>query len=88
MPNEAVKDCVRDENWATLVESDQLTCSKKEGKCFEDYMEARILFAPTYKYDIFSDEYDSSEKCRTPAWTDRVLVRGRKFGGLSLSLII
>ena len=36
-------------------------------------------FAPTYKYDLFSEDYDTSEKCRTPAWTDRVLWKRRKW---------
>jgi phosphatidylinositol-bisphosphatase len=37
-----------------------------------------LSFAPTYKYDLFSDDYDTSEKMRIPAWTDRVLWRRRK----------
>ena len=80
MGNEFVRDFVAKQDWPSLSEGDQLLFSKKDGKTFEDYVEAPVLFAPTYKYDLFSDIYDTSEKCRTPAWTDRVLVKGRKFG--------
>lgn len=48
---------------------------------FKDFIEAPINFAPTYKYDIFSDDYDTSEKNRIPSWTDRVLYRKKKFHG-------
>lgn len=44
---------------------------------FEGFQEAPIRFKPTYKYDNNSQQYDSSEKNRSPAWTDRVLVRGK-----------
>ena len=33
------------------------------------------MFPPTYKYDVGSDEYDTSEKARTPSYTDRILWR-------------
>lgn len=45
---------------------------------FRGYIEGQLEFAPTYKYDLFSDDYDTSEKMRIPAWTDRVLWRRRK----------
>jgi hypothetical protein len=46
------------------------------GKTFPYYNEAIITFLPTYKYDVGTDEYDSSDKARIPAWCDRVLTKG------------
>jgi len=43
---------------------------------FEDYDEGPLLFRPTYRYDVGTDNYDTSEKMRIPAWTDRILYRG------------
>lgn len=36
---------------------------------FVGYEEGPLTFQPTYKYDIFTQRYDTSEKQRAPAWT-------------------
>ncbi|NXT43200.1 SYNJ2 protein, partial [Pelecanoides urinatrix] len=61
------------QDWKTLLEFDQLQQQKSNGKIFKDFHEGTINFGPTYKYDVGSEAYDTSDKCRTPAWTDRVL---------------
>ncbi|XP_077934872.1 synaptojanin-1 isoform X3 [Halichoerus grypus] len=79
LPNEEVKDLIRQQNWDSLIAGDQLINQKNAGQIFRGFLEGKVTFAPTYKYDLFSDDYDTSEKCRTPAWTDRVLWRRRKW---------
>ncbi|XP_075059511.1 synaptojanin-2 isoform X2 [Mixophyes fleayi] len=64
---------IKRQDWKKLFEFDQLQLQKSCGKIFKDFYEGTIHFGPTYKYDIGSQAYDTSEKCRTPAWTDRVL---------------
>lgn len=60
----------------TLYENDQLKLQMGRGYAFPFYDEARITFNPTYKYDVGTDSYDTSEKQRIPAWCDRVLRKG------------
>ncbi|XP_044140332.1 synaptojanin-1 isoform X2 [Bufo gargarizans] len=79
MPNEEVKELIRNQNWDSLVVGDQLINQKNSGQVFRGFLEGKVSFAPTYKYDLFSDDYDTSEKCRTPAWTDRILWKRRKW---------
>ena len=62
-------------DYASLVHHDQLTKEMKTNRGFRlrQFSEGRPSFAPTYKYDRRSSEYDTSEKSRAPAWCDRVL---------------
>uniref|UniRef100_UPI00358E6AC5 synaptojanin-1 isoform X2 n=1 Tax=Myxine glutinosa TaxID=7769 RepID=UPI00358E6AC5 len=79
LPGEEVKDLTLAERWEELQAADQLQKQKTAGKVFKGFLEGRTNFAPTYKYDMFSNDYDTSEKCRTPAWTDRVLWHRKKW---------
>ncbi|XP_029459440.1 synaptojanin-1 isoform X3 [Rhinatrema bivittatum] len=79
LANEEVKELIRQQKWDALTSGDQLMNQKNSGQVFRGFLEGKINFAPTYKYDLFSDDYDTSEKCRTPAWTDRILWRRRKW---------
>ncbi|KAK1039938.1 hypothetical protein LTR33_015886, partial [Friedmanniomyces endolithicus] len=69
---------VQQGNLSRLLERDQLLLSRKKNPGFRlrAFQENPIAFAPTYKYNLHSDEYDNSEKRRAPAWCDRILYRG------------
>ncbi|KAK0935995.1 hypothetical protein LTR29_012456 [Friedmanniomyces endolithicus] len=69
---------VQQGNLSRLLERDQLLLSRKKNPGFRlrAFQENPITFAPTYKYNLHSDEYDNSEKRRAPAWCDRILYRG------------
>lgn len=75
LPNDECKRLIVEEQWETLRNHDQLCLSRKEEKVFVGFEEGTVEFVPTYKYDIFSEDWDTSEKQRCPAWTDRVLYR-------------
>jgi len=74
-----VVQAVKNNNLSKLLERDQLLASKRKNPWFKlrAFHELPITFSPTYKYDVGTDQYDSSEKKRAPAWCDRILYRGR-----------
>ncbi|VDK39948.1 unnamed protein product [Taenia asiatica] len=75
LPNEEVKSLISRSAWSDLQCSDQLLVQRKVDAVFKGFNEGPLCFAPTYKYDLFCDDYDTSEKARSPSWTDRVLWR-------------
>ncbi|KAF8860353.1 putative PI phosphatase group protein-like protein [Acephala macrosclerotiorum] len=79
MGRDTVVSAVKSKNLSKLLERDQLLASKRKNPWFKlrSFVEMPITFAPTYKYDVGTDNYDTSEKKRSPAWCDRVMYRGR-----------
>jgi len=77
LPNEEVKRLISEKRWDILYENDQLNLGMIAGETFRYYNEGPINFPPTYKFDNGTDQYDTSEKQRIPAWTDRILYRGQ-----------
>lgn len=77
MGRDAVVSAVKAGNLEKLLERDQLLVSKRKNPGFRlrAFQEMPITFNPTYKYDVGSDTYDTSEKKRAPAWCDRILYR-------------
>ncbi|KAJ5664762.1 hypothetical protein N7462_011575 [Penicillium macrosclerotiorum] len=74
--NQIVRELVMQHDYQKLYDNDQLNLQMIAGRAFQFYSEGSINFAPTYKYDVGTDQYDTSEKGRIPAWCDRILWRG------------
>nr|XP_023027137.1 72 kDa inositol polyphosphate 5-phosphatase [Leptinotarsa decemlineata] len=62
---------------------DQLCSVLADGAAFKGFYEAKITFPPSYKYDPGTQNFDSSSKQRTPAYTDRILYKQKNSRRLS-----
>ena len=76
--SQSVRQSVADGQLSSLMLDDELLreMGSDQDRAFHDFTEGAITFAPTYKYDVGTNDFDSSYKNRSPAWTDRVLFRG------------
>uniref|UniRef100_A0A8C2FYJ2 phosphoinositide 5-phosphatase n=1 Tax=Cyprinus carpio TaxID=7962 RepID=A0A8C2FYJ2_CYPCA len=72
-----VKDLIAKKDFETLYNHDQVRQNTLQLVVFVGFTEGEIDFQPTYKYDTGSDQWDTSEKCRVPAWCDRILWKGK-----------
>ena len=63
-------------DWPLLRRYDQLDSQMPNGDpMWVGWALAEPEFPPTYRFDVGTDVYDTSEKRRAPAWCDRVLWR-------------
>ncbi|KAJ7284044.1 inositol polyphosphate phosphatase [Mycena rebaudengoi] len=83
LDNDTVRDLAVSDDFDSLLAGDQLRMAIDSGAAFAGYEEGPLLFRPTYRYDLGTNIYDTSEKMRIPAWTDRILYRG---GSLDLAV--
>ncbi|ODV92761.1 hypothetical protein CANCADRAFT_92605 [Tortispora caseinolytica NRRL Y-17796] len=65
------------DNLDKLLKSDQLRqeLNRNPDMKLRLFNEKEIAFMPTYKYDVGTNNYDSSSKMRVPAWCDRIFYR-------------
>ncbi|KAJ1092614.1 hypothetical protein NDU88_005724 [Pleurodeles waltl] len=68
-----VKYAIDNNKLGLLWEKDQLTMAKSTEHILKGFLEGPLKFPPTYKFDVGTNNYDTSAKKRKPAWTDRIL---------------
>ncbi|XP_071846959.1 inositol polyphosphate 5-phosphatase OCRL-like [Apostichopus japonicus] len=74
---ETVFEKINSREYRSLLENDQLLEQIQLGKVLKHYVEGGIDFKPTYKFDIGTDNYDTSPKQKIPSWCDRIFYLGR-----------
>uniref|UniRef100_A0A674IBS5 Inositol polyphosphate-related phosphatase domain-containing protein n=1 Tax=Terrapene triunguis TaxID=2587831 RepID=A0A674IBS5_9SAUR len=63
-----------------LWEKDQLNIAKGTWPILSGFQEGLLNFPPTFKFDVGTNQYDTSAKKRKPAWTDRILWKIKSCG--------
>lgn len=76
LSTDEIKALVEESAFDALLVYDQLKKQMKAGRVFGGFEEPPISHWPTYKYNPGTNDWDTSEKNRPPAWCDRILFRG------------
>jgi endonuclease/exonuclease/phosphatase family metal-dependent hydrolase len=74
-PYEHVMSAIERNDLDFLTSNDQLYEEIERETAFVGFSEPRLNFLPTYRFDVGTVQYDSSEKKRTPAYADRILYK-------------
>ncbi|GAB5361542.1 hypothetical protein AAMO2058_000721900 [Amorphochlora amoebiformis] len=69
-----VEQLIERKDWSLLLNNDQLLQERSKGLILSDYKEGPINFAPTFKFEIGTNHYET-KKQRIPSWCDRILWR-------------
>lgn len=79
LSRETAMTLIEQNRFTDLFAADQLQLEIRSNPQFglRHFLEAPICFAPTYKFDRLTNDYDSSDKARVPAYCDRILYRAR-----------
>ena len=73
-PYQKIIEMCEAKNYLQLLEYDQLRRQQVSSQAFVGFKEPLdVPFPPTYKFDVGTSRWDTSEKRRTPAWCDRIL---------------
>lgn len=78
LSRETALSLVREQRFDELTAADQLLNELRSNPALQlrSFQEAPIHFPPTYKFNRRSNDWDTSEKARVPAYCDRILWRG------------
>ena len=72
-----IHDLIERKDFSLLKKRDQLNIEREKGNVFQNFEEGDLTFAPTYKYQPNTNQYErrAEKKIRAPAWCDRVLYK-------------
>lgn len=76
LSTDEIKALIDKRAYEALLPYDQLKRQIRAHRVFVGFKEPPISHKPTYKYNPGTDDWDTSEKNRPPAWCDRILYRG------------
>ena len=69
---------IKSQRYEILRSFDQFKIEKDINPNLADIEEGELNFDPTYKFDLKTNNYDTSKKQRVPSWCDRIFWKSNK----------